>query len=231
LLVSLAVKRLKAIWQSLWVDVDRRVRLGRILGLVFVTAGFVLMGLAWNGAASQNLIQAQFPYLLSGGLMGLALVILGASLWMLSTVRGERQVMSDKVDEMIQLLGRTLARSGAGASSAPANGVEVPDVQVIATKDAYHLAGCRILEGKTGLTPITVAQAAAEGLAACRVCEPPIPPPEEEVSEPPTAEATPDAGDGSSDEEDAAQASSDGQDSGDASKEKAATGASEKPAP
>ena len=50
MLGSLIVKRLRAIWQSLWVDVDRRVRLGRILGMVFVTAGFILMGLAWNGA-------------------------------------------------------------------------------------------------------------------------------------------------------------------------------------
>lgn len=215
------MKRLKAIWQSLWVDVDRRVRLGRILGLVFVTAGFVLMGVAWNGAASKNLIQAQFPYLLSGGLMGLGLVILGASLWMLSTVRGERQVMSEKVDEMIQLLSRNLARSGAsGVSSTAVAAADAPDVQVVATKDAYHLAGCRILEGKTGLTPISVAQAVAEGLSACRVCDPPVPPPETEETESPAAEAT-----------DNGAASTDGQAEHATSKEKAATGASEKPTP
>jgi len=176
LLGSLPVKRFKAIWQSLWVDVDRRVRLGRVLGMIFVTGGFILIGLAWNGASGQNLIQAQFPYLLSGGIMGLALVILGGTLWMLSTIRGERQVLTEKVDEMIQLLARNLARTGAPTTVASFPG---SDQQVVATKDAYHLDGCRILEGKTNLVPLTVAQAIAEGLAACRVCDPPSPPAEE----------------------------------------------------
>lgn len=191
LLVSLPVKKLRAIWQSLWVDVDRRVRLGRVLGMVFVTAGFVLMGLAWNGAASKNLIQSQFPYLLSGGVMGLGLVILGGTLWMLSTIRGERQILTDKVDEMIQLLARNLARTGATVTdpSIP-GGTE----QVVATNRAYHLPGCRILEGKTNVTTLTVAQALAEGLAACRVCSPPSPPKEEPVdgSEAPAGDAASD---------------------------------------
>ena len=170
------MKRFKAIWQSLWVDVDRRVRLGRVLGMVFVTGGFILIGIAWNGAASKNLIQSQFPYLLSGGIMGLALVILGGTLWMLSTIRGERQVLTEKVDEMIQLLARNLARTGAPTTVKSFPG---SDQSVVATKDAYHLEGCRILEGKTNLAPLTVAQAIAEGLAACRVCDPPSPPAEE----------------------------------------------------
>lgn len=172
LLGSLLVKRLKAVWQSLWVDVDRRVRLGRVLGMVFVTAGFIIMGLAWNGAASKNLIQSQFPYLLSGGIIGLALVILGATLWMLSTVRGERQVLTEKVDEMIALLSRNLVRTGVSANG---TGLESAEGHVVATKDAYHLPGCRVLEGKTGLVTLTVQQAVAEELSACRVCDPPVP--------------------------------------------------------
>jgi hypothetical protein len=162
------------------------VRLGRILGMIFVTVGFILMGLAWNGAAAKNLIQSQFPYLLSGGLMGLALIILGATLWLLSTIRGERQVLTGKVDEMIALLARNLARSGVSTNGA---GVDAPEGQVVATKDAYHLAGCKVLEGKTGLTTLTVAQAVAEGLAACRVCSPPEPE-QGKDEESPTAEAT-----------------------------------------
>ena len=176
MLGSLPVKRFRAIWQSLWVDVDRRVRLGRVLGMIFVTGGFIVVGIAWNGAASKNLIQSQFPYLLSGGVMGLALVILGGTLWMLSTIRGERQVLTDKVDEMIQLLARNLLRTAPATESKAFAG---SDDQVVATKDAYHLEGCRILEGKTNLVPLTVAQAIAEGLSACRVCDPPSPPVEE----------------------------------------------------
>jgi hypothetical protein len=146
--------------------------------MVFVTAGFIIMFLSWNGAASKNLIQSQFPYLLSGGVMGLGLVILGATLWLLSTIRGERQVLTGKVDEMIQLLSRNLLRMGATSTNG-AEGVEGAAGQVIATKDAYHLPGCRLLEGKTSLATLTVEQANVEGLAACRVCSPPTLPKEE----------------------------------------------------
>jgi hypothetical protein len=180
------VKRFKAIWQSLWIDVDRRVRLGRVLGMIFVTAGFIIAGFAWNGAASKNLIQSQFPYLLSGGIMGLGLIILGATLWMLSTIRGERQVLTEKVDEMIQLLARNLLRSGASPIAASFPGSED---QVVATKDSYHRAGCRVLEGKTNLVTLTVAQAVAEGLATCRVCDPPGPAPQTEETEAPAEAA------------------------------------------
>ena len=85
------MKRMRAIWQSLWGETDRRVRLGRFLGLAFITAGFVIFYFAWDGAASINFAQGQIPYLLSGGFMGLGLVITEACLLFLSTIRSERQ--------------------------------------------------------------------------------------------------------------------------------------------
>ena len=162
------MKKLRAAWQSMWVDTDRRVRLGRILGLAFVIAGFIIIGKAWDGAASKNFVQGQFPYLLSGGFMGLGLVITGCTLLFLATVRAERQVMTDKFDEMNRLLARNLGRLQVSS-----NGFAGSSEQVVAGTDVYHLPDCRILEGKTGLTTISVAQAAAEGLRACRACEPP----------------------------------------------------------
>ena len=66
------MKKIRAMWQSLWGDADRRVKMGRVLGLVFITGGFIVMGKAWDGAASVNFAQGQIPYLLSGGFMGLA---------------------------------------------------------------------------------------------------------------------------------------------------------------
>lgn len=166
-------------WDSLWADVDRRVRLGRILGLTFVTAGFVVIGVAWNGAASINVrVDSQFPYLLSGGALGLGLIITGATLLFLSTVRAERQIMTAKFDEMLTLLGRNLNRLQFSA-----NGAASPNGQVVAGANVYHLADCRILQGKSGLTSVTVEQAAAEGLKPCRVCNPPEIEAEEDTDE------------------------------------------------
>jgi hypothetical protein len=184
------VKRLRAVWESLWADVDRRVRLGRILGLAFVTAGFVVIGVAWNGAASINIrIDSQFPYLLSGGFLGLGLIVTGATLLFLATVRSERQIMSEKFDEMLTLLGRNLNRLQFSA-----NGAGSTNGQVVAGTSVYHRAECRILQGKQGLTTVTVEQADAEGLKPCRVCSPPVIEKEEEAAESETASVS--AGDG-----------------------------------
>jgi hypothetical protein len=166
------MKKLRALWQSVWVDVDRRIRLGRLLGLTFVTAGFVVIGKAWDGAASKNFVQGQFPYLLSGGFMGLGLIITGCTLLFLATARSERKILTDQYEDMVRLLGRNLSRlqlstNGSGAEADDTAGT------VVAGANAYHRAGCKILQGKDGLMTVSIEQASAEGLAPCRVCEPP----------------------------------------------------------
>lgn len=164
------MKRIRAVWHSFWVDVDRRVRMGRIIGLTFILAGFVMIFFAWNGSASQNIIMAQFPYVLSGGVAGMALVVTGSLLLLLSTVRSERAILTDKFDEVVRLLGRNLA--GLQYSGSNGSGGELA-TKVVAASSHYHRADCKILEGKSGLLTVPLQQAIAEGLAACRVCEPP----------------------------------------------------------
>lgn len=143
--------------------------MGRILGFVFVTAGFIIIGIAWNGSASINFVQGQVPYLLSGGFLGLGLIITGCSLLLLSSVRAERQVLTDLFSDVSRLLSRNLARA-----SVSSNGSGDIEGQVVATDSAYHRPDCRVLQGKQGLTTVTVQQADAEGLEPCRVCNPPV---------------------------------------------------------
>lgn len=178
------MKKLRAIWQSMWVDVDRRVRLGRVLGLLFVAAGFVVIGFAWNGSASKVRVDSQMPYLLSGGFMGIGLIVVGIVMLLLATVRAERQILTDKFDEMNRLLSRNLGRLQVSANTAATNGSPDATEQVVAGSDLYHRPECRILVGKKGLTTISVAQAAAEGLDACRACDPPTMPAEKKEEEP-----------------------------------------------
>ncbi len=163
------MKRLRAAWHSLWGDADRRVRMGRFLGFNLVWIGFVVIGKAWDGAASINFAQGQIPYLLSGGFMGLAMVITGAALLILASIRSERQVLTDLFEVLSRQLGRNL--SGMQFSS---NGAGDTDKRFVATDSAYHRAECRVLQGKQGLMTVSLEQAAAEGLEACRVCSPPV---------------------------------------------------------
>ena len=55
-------------------------KLGGQLAIGYCLAGFVLIFLGWNGAASYDTVSAQMPYLVSGGIGGLALVVVGAGL-------------------------------------------------------------------------------------------------------------------------------------------------------
>lgn len=163
------VRRLRALWQSLWVDVDRRVRLGRGLGFLAIVVGFVVIAKAWDGAASINFITGQLPYLLSGGFLGLGLVVTGSVLLLLATVRAERQLLTERLEEVTTLLGRNLSNlafSANGHNAGP---------QVVSGATVYHLPECKILQGKEGLATVSVEQAAAEGLSPCRVCNPPQP--------------------------------------------------------
>lgn len=173
------MKRLRALWHSLFGDADQRVRFGRILGLVFITAGFVIIGKAWDGAASINFATGQLPYLLSGGFMGLGLIITGATLLFLSTVRSERTLMTEQYEEMSRLLSRNLSRLQISSNGAGGDNRE----QVIAAASHYHVAGCSVLEGKSDLATVMVEQAVAEGLEPCRVCGPPVVEPREEKAE------------------------------------------------
>src|SRR5207248_998006 len=56
---------------------DRQIRFARILGLAFIVAGFVAIGIGWSGAARVDWPGSQFPYFLSAGATGLGLIGVG----------------------------------------------------------------------------------------------------------------------------------------------------------
>jgi len=64
--------------------------MGSKLGVGLCGAGILLVFLGWNGAASVDRVEAQFPYLISGGIAGLALVVLGVGLIVVQNQRADR---------------------------------------------------------------------------------------------------------------------------------------------
>jgi hypothetical protein len=50
-----------------------------VLALGVIAVGFILIGIAWRQVAVETQVALQLPYLISGGLFGLALVIVGAT--------------------------------------------------------------------------------------------------------------------------------------------------------
>jgi hypothetical protein len=73
--------------------------------VALVGLGFVLMFLGWNGAAGKDYTQGQIPYLISGGLAGLGLVLCGLTVVIVQAVRREALLLATKLDRLAESLG------------------------------------------------------------------------------------------------------------------------------
>jgi hypothetical protein len=144
-------------------------QLGGQAGLVVVLVGLVVVFLGWNGAASYNFLPAQFPYLISGGLGGLALVVLGAALIVVDNQRRDRANLEASLAELRRAV-EQLAASAATGNGARAGGGDAALVAI--GQSSYHRPTCRLLDGRDSLTMVPREQADEQGLSACRVCHP-----------------------------------------------------------
>ena len=81
-------------------------RLGGQLGVGLCALGFLLVFLGWNGAASVDRIQSQFPYLISGGIAGLCFVVLGVGMIIVQNQRADRAALQATLRELQDSLER-----------------------------------------------------------------------------------------------------------------------------
>src|SRR5688572_10282696 len=144
-------------------------KLGGQLGIGYIVAGLALIFLGWNGAASYDRAESQIPYLISGGLAGLALVIVGAGLLVVQALRAGRNATAAEIADLREAVER-LASGGGAPAPRVAGGSG--DVGVIAGPSSYHRDDCRLVEGQTGAVPMFRAEAKERGLAPCRICDP-----------------------------------------------------------
>ncbi len=76
--------------------------LGGKLGVGMIGAGFLLVFLGWNGAASSDRVPSQFPYLISGGVGGLCFVVIGVGILVVQNQRADRAEMQATLRELIR---------------------------------------------------------------------------------------------------------------------------------
>jgi hypothetical protein len=144
-------------------------KLGGKLGIAVCFLGFVAIFLGWNGAASFNDLRQQFPYLVSGGITGLALVVVGAALLLIESMRTERAELQATLLELRD----ALEHSGGSVGSVTTRPVLLqPDGAVVAGASSYHEPSCRLVDGRDDLEVLPSEDAAAQGLAPCRICQP-----------------------------------------------------------
>ncbi len=93
--------------------------LGGKLGVGLCGAGLLLVFLGWNGAASVDRVPSQFPYLISGGIAGLCLVLIGVGLLIVQNQRADRAELQATLRELRDAL-------GADADAAPDHEFQLP---------------------------------------------------------------------------------------------------------
>lgn len=74
--------------------------LGGKLGVGLIGGGLLLVFLGWNGAASVDRVPSQFPYLISGGIGGLCLVIVGVGVLIVQNQRADRAQLQATLQEL-----------------------------------------------------------------------------------------------------------------------------------
>jgi hypothetical protein len=82
-----------------------RVFWDRIAAWLLVAAGALLLLLGWLGISGTPYAEAQIPYIISCGFTGLALVGVGATLWLSSDLRDEWHRLRALEEAVLTLVG------------------------------------------------------------------------------------------------------------------------------
>ncbi|HEY2427621.1 MAG TPA: hypothetical protein VGI06_01730 [Acidimicrobiales bacterium] len=145
-------------------------------GSILFPTGLIVILLGWYGAAHTSYAFEQTPYIISGGILGAALTIVGGFLyfgyWIARLVQeGRRErvevvALLTRLDNRLAVLEGLATASGSGAGVA-GNG----SVRLVATTTGslVHRPDCSLVAGRSGLRSVDPTQ---PGLKACRVCEP-----------------------------------------------------------
>jgi hypothetical protein len=146
-----------------------------IAGAIMVIVGVPVIVLGWYGASRTPYVFEQVPYLISGGLLGLALAVLGGlfyfAYWVTKQIqetRRQTEQTGKALSEIRDLLaGATIAASGASAGKARATG----NGAFVATENGtmFHRPDCVVVQGRDDLRKV---EPGAKGLEPCKICEP-----------------------------------------------------------
>lgn len=133
-----------------------------------IVAGFALIALAWNGAASLDYTQGQIPYLISGGMGGVGLVMFGAGSMI---VRAMRKAQAEQAAHFEELL-RAVAQGGSTLTYAGNGQPETVGDLVVVGASSFHLEDCRLVGKRETISKVSRDEAMERGLQPCRICNP-----------------------------------------------------------
>jgi hypothetical protein len=166
-----------------WLWVGKATR--PVVGWVLVAIGALMIVVGYVGVARQVLVAKQLPYLVSGGILGIAVVAVGVMFLGTEQIRRDSGRL-DRLEGMVHelhlvLLARpdapladvqqALARAEASPASAVANGGATGLLVALEEGERYHFDTCDVVRGKPAVevTPRTIRRRA---LSPCPLCAP-----------------------------------------------------------
>jgi len=148
-------------------------------GWILVGLGLLAVLIGYLGVSREAIVAKQLPYLISGGIGGLALVGFGAMLIGTEDLK-RTQERVDHLEDLVAdlhnvLLGRpdapTLSSNGASGAERASTRSSVSLV-ALPGGSSYHRADCSMVQGKKDAKAVTASAARRQGLKPCRLCEP-----------------------------------------------------------
>jgi len=159
-----------ALWRWLWASVRP------YLGYILIAIGGILLLAGYLGVSREVIVARQIPYLVSGGLVGLAAITIGARLLLIEDLRrdsGRLDRLEKAVQELHQvLLYRPDSPSLAEASAKTVNGAAATKLVVLPGGESFHRPDCPVVGDKATGRTVTVETAQRKGLNACPLCQP-----------------------------------------------------------
>jgi len=74
------------------------------IGVAIAIAGFVLLLIAWGQVAGETQVALQLPYLVSAGLTGLALVMVGLTVVTIASEQRDAVARDRQMDQLVSIL-------------------------------------------------------------------------------------------------------------------------------
>lgn len=145
------------------------------IGWAFIGVGALLVLVGYLGVSREAIVSKQIPYVVSGGIGGILLAVLGAYFLGTEELRKDSGRLDRLEDMVLELHVALLDRPDAPppAQGPDGNGSRATDATVYAVVggETFHIAGCALVAGKD-VEELSVADARRRKLEPCPLCEP-----------------------------------------------------------
>jgi hypothetical protein len=144
-----------------------------VAGGILLPLGAALVLAGWYGAAHTTRLFEEIPYLLSGGLFGLVLVITGAAFyfgyWLTRMVSNDRQMLEVmlRIESRLEALPLELN----AAQTSERTSAAAPTLVATKTGTMYHRSDCQIVADRSA-NELRRVRLPAPGMSPCKLCAP-----------------------------------------------------------